>query len=526
MCGVIGLFLCNDKKYVSNELYEGAIFLQHRGQDSTGIACGDRGDKKCVYKNKGLLRDVFNQKILDDMEGDMGIIHLRYPTSGSNHDGETQPFYVNSPYGVWMAHNGNLVNTEELRDKVIKVESRHLETESDTEMLINIFASELERLRKQGLKVSTIIKALEETMKQIRGGYSCVCMVGSDYIIGFRDPNGIKPLVYGERTGSHGGVDRMIASESVALEATGYKNIHNVRPGEAVIFSRKQNLSNLVTAQIIEGHRFTPDIFEYIYFARSDSILDDVSVYSSRQKMGIMLAKKIKKYEDLNIDIVVAVPETSRISALECANHLRLPYREGFVKNSYIGRTFIMPLHNERHSSVKRKLHPIKHVFMNKNVLLVDDSIVRGTTSREIIKMARDAGALRVYMASCAPPIKHLHIYGIDLADRSDLIANEKNDSEIARSINADLVIFQDLDDLLLCCLGGLPREFEVGVFNNNYVTGPEKSYFDCLEKKKLDVLNSKKSAVVRGHSCYTSSLSSQNSSDLNSKLCNFKNYI
>uniref|UniRef100_A0A0L0NTF0 Amidophosphoribosyltransferase n=1 Tax=Candidozyma auris TaxID=498019 RepID=A0A0L0NTF0_CANAR len=489
MCGILAVVLANQKNNVAPELFEGAMFLQHRGQDAAGIVtCGARG-RFYQCKGNGMARDVFTQLRMMNLVGNMGITHLRYPTAGSSAGSEAQPFYVNSPYGIVMSHNGNLVNSLELRKYLDETVHRHINTDSDSELLLNIFASELDKSNKSRVNNQDLFAALTLTMSTIRGAYSCVAMLAGYGVIGFRDPNGIRPLLFGERTNEDGLVDYMLASESVVLKAHGYNVFRDINPGEAVIIPKAPDANNKPEfRQVVEPKVFSPDIFEYVYFARPDSVLDGVSVYRSRIEMGNRLATKIRKsfpnHDVLGeIDVVIPVPDTSRTSALQCAVSLNVPYREGFVKNRYIGRTFIMPNQQERRLSVRRKLNAMESEFKGRNVLLVDDSIVRGTTSKEIVQMAREAGAKTVMIASCAPPIRFNHIYGIDLADTKALVGFDRTEDEIAEVIGADKVFYQDLQDLIDCCSSEKTLTFEVGVFTGQYITGPEDNYIQELEK-------------------------------------------
>ena len=492
MCGILGIVLAEQNLNVAPELFEGAMFLQHRGQDAAGIAtCGSKG-RFYQCKGNGMARDVFTQQRMNNLVGNYGICHLRYPTAGSSAGSEAQPFYVNSPYGISLSHNGNLVNSIELRQHLDEVVHRHINTDSDSELLLNIFAAELDKFNKLRVNNGDLFSALTGTMNKIRGAYACVAMLAGYGIIGFRDPNGIRPLLFGERINANdGSKSYMLASESVVLKAHGFNNFKDVKPGEAVIITKTGEYE---FKQVVEPKIFAPDIFEYVYFARPDSVLDGVSVYRSRIDMGEKLAHKIKSIMIDNqesegsegndeIDVVIPVPDTARTSAFQCAVSLNKPFREGFVKNRYIGRTFIMPNQQERRSSVRRKLNAMDSEFNGKNVLLVDDSIVRGTTSKEIVAMAREAGAKKVFFASCAPPIRFNHIYGIDLADTKALVGFNRDENEIAQVIGADKVIYQDLQDLIDCCKSDIIKNFEVGVFTGEYITGVEDNYLQELEK-------------------------------------------
>lgn len=492
MCGILGIVLAEQNLNVAPELFEGAMFLQHRGQDAAGIAtCGSKG-RFYQCKGNGMARDVFTQQRMNNLVGNYGICHLRYPTAGSSAGSEAQPFYVNSPYGISLSHNGNLVNSIELRQHLDEVVHRHINTDSDSELLLNIFAAELDKFNKLRVNNGDLFSALTGTMNKIRGAYACIAMLAGYGIIGFRDPNGIRPLLFGERINANdGSKSYMLASESVVLKAHGFNNFKDVKPGEAVIITKTGEYE---FKQVVEPKIFAPDIFEYVYFARPDSVLDGVSVYRSRIDMGEKLAHKIKSIMMDNqesegnegndeIDVVIPVPDTARTSAFQCAVSLNKPFREGFVKNRYIGRTFIMPNQQERRSSVRRKLNAMDSEFNGKNVLLVDDSIVRGTTSKEIFAMAREAGAKKVFFASCAPPIRFNHIYGIDLADTKALVGFNRDENEIAQVIGADKVIYQDLQDLIDCCKSDIIKNFEVGVFTGEYITGVEDNYLQELEK-------------------------------------------
>ncbi|KAJ3101677.1 amidophosphoribosyltransferase [Phlyctochytrium planicorne] len=415
----------------------------------------------------------------------MGVGHVRYPTAGTSSMSEAQPFYVNSPYGIVVAHNGNLTNTKELREFLDTEAHRHVNTDSDSELLLNIFANNLQKTGKFRINEEDIFTALKGVYGQCRGGYAVTAMIAGYGIIGFRDPNGIRPLIYGERKTANG-TDYMIASESVCLDALGFTNFQDVKPGEAVIFLR----DGLVKRQCIPSREFTPCIFEYVYFARPDSVIDGVSVYKARLAMGEALARQVhrKLGKELDIDVVIPVPDTSRSAALQVSYKLNILYREGFIKNRYVGRTFIMPGQSLRKKSVRRKLNPMPMEFAGKNVLIVDDSIVRGTTSREIVQMARDSGAKKVHFASCSPAIRFPNVYGIDMPTRQELIAFGRSDDDVAAEIGADSVIFQDLDDLIqsVSVFNSNIKTFDVSVFNGCYVTGDiTTEYLQELEESR-----------------------------------------
>lgn len=491
MCGILGIVLANQTTPVAPELCDGCIFLQHRGQDAAGIAtCGSRGR---IYqcKGNGMARDVFTQQRVSGLAGSMGIAHLRYPTAGSSANSEAQPFYVNSPYGINLAHNGNLVNTASLKRYMDEDVHRHINTDSDSELLLNIFAAELEKHNKYRVNNEDVFHALEGVYRLCRGGYACVGLLAGFALFGFRDPNGIRPLLFGERENPDGTKDYMLASESVVFKAHNFTKYRDLKPGEAVIIPKNCSKGEPEFKQVVPINSYRPDLFEYVYFARPDSVLDGISVYHTRLAMGSKLAENIlKQLKPEDIDVVIPVPDTARTCALECANVLGKPYREGFVKNRYVGRTFIMPNQRERVSSVRRKLNPMESEFKGKKVLIVDDSIVRGTTSKEIVNMAKESGATKVYFASAAPAIRYNHIYGIDLTDTKNLIAYNRTDEEVAEVIGCERVIYQSLEDLIDCCKIDKITKFEDGVFTGNYVTGVEDGYIQELEEKRESIAN------------------------------------
>lgn len=486
MCGVIGLCLADQNANSALELYDGCLFLQHRGQDAAGITTSGPKGRFYQCKGNGMAREVFTVQRLAGLVGNLGIAHLRYPTAGSSAGSEAQPFYVNSPYGISLSHNGNLVNTKQLRKYLDEDVHRHVNTDSDSELLLNIFATELEKYHKARVNNDDIFNALKGLFNLCRGAYACVSLLAGYGLIAFRDPNGIRPLLYGKRTNADGSIDHMVASESVVLKAHNFKKYMDIQPGEAVIIHKTGAVE---FRQVVQAQNYTPDIFEYVYFARPDSVLDGISVYHTRLEMGAKLANAIKttvfpgKDVTKEIDVVVPVPDTARHCAMECAVKLNIPFREGFVKNTYVGRTFIMPDQKKRISSVRRKLNAMESEFKGRNVLIVDDSIVRGTTSNEIIHMAREAGAEKVYFASAAPPIRYNHIYGIDLADTRALVAFNRTEEEVAIELSADKVIYQKLEDLIDCVkpLDSKITNFEVGVFTGDYITGVEDGYLKEL---------------------------------------------
>jgi len=463
------------------------MVLQHRGQDAAGIVTCD-GDKLHLRKDNGLARDVFTQQHMVQLKGTMGIGHVRYPTAGRSSSAEAQPFYVNSPYGIVLAHNGNLINYEELKRDLFVEDLRHINTDSDSEILLNIFAHELQVHGKLRIDEQDIFQAVAGVHRRCRGGYAAVAMIPGYGIIGFRDPHGIRPLVYGKCENDEG-VGYMIASESVALDTAGFTLIDDVQPGEAVFIDVDGRLSRY---QCATNPQHNPCIFEFVYLARPDSIIDDIFVHKARSRMGRKLARKIQRVRPKHdIDVVIPIPDTSRTAALELANTLGIKYTEGFIKNRYIGRTFIMPGQKVRKRSVRQKLNPIDLEFRGKNVLLVDDSIVRGTTSKQIVQMARDSGAAKVYFASAAPPVRYPNVYGIDMPAASELVAHGRTEEEICEAIGADWLIFQDLDDLIDAVRkqGKSPvQRFDTSVFNGQYVTGDvSEVYLQQLELLRGD---------------------------------------
>ena len=487
MCGLVGVVTSHD---VGVCLYDTLTVLQHRGQDAAGIMTSDHG-KLNLRKDNGLVKDVFRTRHMRRLTGQMGIGHVRYPTAGSSSPALAQPFYVNSPYGLSLAHNGNLTNTAELNRELYKTDLRHMNTDSDSEVLLNIFAHELSQKKQIEPRPEDIFSAVEDVHKRCRGGYAAVVMITGYGILGFRDINGIRPLVFGSRT-INAQKEYMIASESVALDSQGFTIERDVAPGEAVYIDVKGNLHTKVCG----GYGIhAPCIFEHVYFARPDSLMDSISVYKARLRMGQRLAEKVKRLRpEHDIDVVIPIPDTSRTSALELANYLGIKYREGFVKNRYIGRTFIMPGQSQRHKSVRQKLNAIELEFKEKNVLLVDDSIVRGTTCKQIIQMAREAGAKKVYFASAAPAIRYPNVYGIDMPAATELIAAGKTDEEVESQIGADWLIYQDLEDLIAAAAEGNPKiqRFECSVFNGEYITSDvDEMYLKRLELVRNDAAKS-----------------------------------
>jgi amidophosphoribosyltransferase len=483
MCGIIGIVA---HEPVNQSIYDGLTVLQHRGQDAAGIMTCE-GGRLHLRKDNGLVRDVFHTRHMTRMYGNMGIGHVRYPTAGSESSAEAQPFYVNSPYGICLAHNGNLTNTNKLKQELFQEDLRQINTDSDSEVLLNVFAHELQRHAKLNMDVEDLFNAVAGIYRRCRGAFAAVAMITGHGVIAFRDPHGIRPLVYGKRETPRG-VEYMTASESVALDVLGFELVDDVAPGEAVFITTDGQIHK---RQCAENPALSPCIFEFVYLARPDSIIDNVSVYKARLRMGEKLAKKILRVRpDHDIDVVIPIPDTSRTSALQLANTLGLKYREGFIKNRYIGRTFIMPGQQQRKKSVRQKLNVIDLEFRGKNVLLVDDSVVRGTTSSQIIEMARDAGANKVYFASAAPPVRYPNVYGIDMPVSHELIAHGRTETEICAEIGADWLIFQDLDDLIRAVEKGNPqiKQFDTSVFTGKYVTGDiGNKYLSELELMRND---------------------------------------
>lgn len=483
MCGIIGVV---GQEAVNQSIYDALTVLQHRGQDAAGIITSD-AKRLYIRRGNGLVRDVFHAKHMQRLKGNMGVGHVRYPTAGSSSASEAQPFYVNSPYGISLAHNGNLTNAHELKRELYEQDRRHINTDSDSEVLLNIFAQELSKEGSYKVGKDDIFSAVSGVHRRCKGAYAVVLMITRDGMVGFRDPNGIRPLCYGARESEDGTLEYMLASESVALVTQGYHLIRDLEPGEAIYISKKGELH---TQQCAENPRYNTCIFEYVYFARPDSLIDDVFVHKARMRMGHKLADRInKEWPDHDIDVVIAIPDTSRTSASELADTLDVKYREGFIKNRYIGRTFIMPGQTQRKKSVRQKLNPIELEFEGKNVLLVDDSIVRGTTSREIVDMARVSGANKVYFASASPPIRYPNIYGIDMPAAHELIAHDRTEEEVAEAIGADKIIYLALEDLIDSVQEGNSslNKFDCSVFTGEYVTGEGDEYFSLLEAQRND---------------------------------------
>ncbi|PBJ82666.1 amidophosphoribosyltransferase [Lysobacteraceae bacterium NML93-0399] len=488
MCGIVGIVGTSE---VAGALYDGLTVLQHRGQDAAGIAVAS-GTVMRVHKGNGLVRDVFDAKAMDLLQGRVGIAHCRYPTAGSEGHDEAQPFYVNSPFGIALAHNGNLVNTDQLRQQVFETDRRNVNTESDSEVLLNVFAHELDR--EKALTPEAAFRAVEGVNRRAKGGYAVVATVLGLGLVAFRDPHGIRPLVLGKRETAEG-VEYAVASESVALDILGFERMRDVEPGEGIVITARGELHHRECAP---KQPHAPCIFEYVYFARPDSMIENISVHKARMRMGVTLGEKILRLRpDHDIDTVIPIPDTSRDAALEISNVLGVKYREGFIKNRYVGRTFIMPGQGERAKSVKRKLNPIPLEFRNRVVLLVDDSIVRGTTSKQIVQMARDAGAKKVYLASAAPPVRYPNIYGIDMPSVDELVAHNRTEKEIEEFLGCDWLIYQDLADLESAVSG--PKfpdlRFDSSCFSGEYVTGIEAGYFERLQQLRSDDAKKKRRA-------------------------------
>ena len=469
MCGIVGAISTTP---VNQLLYDGLLLLQHRGQDAAGIVTM-QGTKCYMHKGRGMVRDVFRTRNMRSLPGLVGLGQVRYPTAGNAYsEEEAQPFYVNAPYGIVLVHNGNLTNAQALKEELFDIDRRHINTESDTEVLINVLAHELELVaRNLPLTPEHVFKAVGAVHLRIKGSYAVIALIAGHGLLAFRDPNGIRPLCLGESM-NEGGREFMLASESVALEGTGHRMVRDVAPGEAIYIDLGGHVH---TRQCAEAPALHPCIFEYVYLARPDSVLDGISVYHARLNLGETLAQRvISVMPPSDIDVVIPIPESSRPSAMQLAHRLGKPYREGFVKNRYVGRTFIMPGQGVRKRSVRQKLNAIGMEFKGRNVLLVDDSIVRGTTSKEIVQMAREAGARKVYMASAAPPVRYPNVYGIDMPTKEELVAHGRSIEEIRAFIGADQLIYQDVDAMkrVVAALNPRIQGFEASCFDGHYITG------------------------------------------------------
>ncbi len=493
MCGLIGIVA---KSSVNQALYDGLTVLQHRGQDAAGIVTCEDG-RLYLRKSSGLVRDVFQTRHMLELVGTMGIGHVRYPTAGCSSSAEAQPFYVNSPYGITLAHNGNLTNAEQLKSELFRDDLRHVNTDSDSEVLLNVFAHELQRPGKLRVGAEDVFHAVRRVHERCRGAYAAVAMITGVGIVGFRDPHGIRPIVFGARDTPQG-KDYVIASESVAIDVLGYKLTRDVAPGEAVFIGSDGVLE---TRQCADHPQPAPCIFEYVYLARPDSIIDGISVHKARMRLGETLAQKIRReWPDHDIDVVIPVPDTSRSAAQQLAHALGLKLREGLIKNRYIPRTFIMPGQALRKRSVRQKLNAIDLEFKDRNVLLVDDSIVRGTTCKQIIQMAREAGARKVYFASAAPPVRYPNVYGIDMPSAEELIAHGRSETEVGVLIGADRLIYQDVADLIGAAQRGNQDidRFDASCFTGEYVTGDvNELYLERLAAQRCDAARSERELRV-----------------------------
>ncbi|WP_286239057.1 amidophosphoribosyltransferase [Neptuniibacter halophilus] len=497
MCGIVGIVA---KSYVNQTIFDALTVLQHRGQDAAGMVTCE-GNRFFLRKDNGLVNEVFRTRHMKRLLGNVGIGHVRYPTAGSSSSAEAQPFYVNSPYGIALAHNGNLTNAEELAEKMFRADLRHINTTSDSEVLLNVFAHELQRQGKLQPQAEDMFEAVRRVHERCKGGYAAVALITGYGMLAFRDPNGIRPLTYGKRE-TEQGTEYMVASESVALDISGFERVRDIEPGEAIYIDMEGNIS---TQQCADNTQLAPCLFEYVYLARPDSIIDDVNVHISRMRMGKKLADKVRRERpDHDIDVIIPIPDTSRTSAMEMARELGVTFREGFIKNRYIGRTFIMPGQTQRKKSVRRKLNPIGMEFKDKVVMLVDDSIVRGTTSSQIVQMARDVGAKKVYFASAAPAVKYPNVYGIDMPSSEELIAHGRTDEEVGKEIGCDWMIYQDLQDLKDAVSEGNSniQAFDTCVFDGEYVAGDiDENYLNRLQEARNDAAKGEQGQVISNES-------------------------
>jgi amidophosphoribosyltransferase len=499
MCGIIGIVSHSE---VNQALYDGLTVLQHRGQDAAGIMTCDQAGKFFLRKDNGLVKDVFHTRHMLRLKGQMGIGHIRYPTAGCSSSAESQPFYVNSPFGIALAHNGNLTNTKVLKEALFETDRRHLNTDSDSEVLLNVLAHELQNSSQLRPQPEDIFKAVSEVHRRVRGAYAAVAMIADVGVIAFRDPYGIRPVVIGKRQ-TEQGVEYMVASESVAVDTLDFELVRDVAPGECVFIDKS---GNFYSQQCAENPSLTPCIFEYVYFARPDSMMDGISVHKSRMRMGTMLAEKIRReFPEHDIDVVIPIPDTSRSAALQLSYDLDVVYREGFIKNRYIGRTFIMPGQTMRKKSVRQKLNAIDLEFKGKNVLLVDDSIVRGTTSQQIVQMARDAGANKVYLASAAPPVRYPNVYGIDMPSADEFVAHNRSIEQIAEELGVDKLFYQELSDLVAAIKKkSNVEQFDTSCFDGEYITGDVDDnylyYIDALRNDAMKQSQEKGNAVIELH--------------------------
>ncbi len=482
MCGIVGIISSED---VNQQIYDSLLLLQHRGQDSTGIATMDQ-TMFHIYKAKGQVSTAYRTRDMRNLVGKTGLGHVRYATKGSAESiEEAQPFYVNAPYGIVLVHNGNLTNTRELEKELFSVDRRHTNSSSDTEMLLNIFATELQdQVLYQELEPNLIFKAIKSLHKRVQGSYAAISLISGHGLLAFRDPFGIRPLVIGKRLSPDNKEEWMIASESLVLENNDYVIVRDVEPGEAVFIN---NQGEFYSQQCSDNPKLFPCSFEYVYLARPDSIMNGISVYKARLKMGDYLAETIKKtIKSGDVDVVMPIPDSSRPAAMQVARQLGIEYREGFFKNRYVGRTFIMPGQQKRKQSVRQKLNAMSTEFKNKNVLIVDDSIVRGTTSKQIIQMAKLAGANKVIFTSAAPPVRFPHVYGINMPNRDELIAHDKSIQEIAKKLEIDDLVYQSVDNLKKSIINDSSiNDLEMCCFTGLYVTGNvQEEYLNWIEKE------------------------------------------
>ncbi len=480
MCGIVGIVSSED---VNQQIYDSLLLLQHRGQDSTGIATMDNSMFH-IYKSKGQVSTAYRTRDMRNLIGKIGLGHVRYATKGSAESiEEAQPFYVNAPYGIVLIHNGNLTNTRELEKQLFNIDRRHTNSSSDTEMLLNVFATELQsQVQNQELDPNHIFKAVRSLHKRIQGSYAAISLISGHGILAFRDPFGIRPLVIGKRVSSDNKEEWMIASESLVLENNDYQIERDVNPGEAVFIS---NQGEFFSQQCSDNPKLFPCSFEYVYLARPDSIMNGISVYKARLKMGDFLAETIKKtIKSGDVDVVMPIPDSSRPAAMQVARQLGIEYREGFFKNRYVGRTFIMPGQQKRKQSVRQKLNAMSTEFKNKNVLIVDDSIVRGTTSKQIVQMAKDAGANKVFFTSAAPPVRYPHVYGINMPTRKELIAHNRSIGQIAERLEIDNLVYQSIENLKKAIIdGSCVQDLDMCCFTGSYVTGNiNEEYLDWIE--------------------------------------------
>jgi len=484
MCGIVGIV---SSQPVNQQVYDALLLLQHRGQDSTGIATAD-GSTLHMQKAKGQVREAYRTRDMRSLLGNMGLGHVRYATKGNAaNEEEAQPFYVNAPYGITLIHNGNLTNTRELTAELFNVDRRHLNTSSDTELLVNVLANELQaQVSGTDLDPDQAFTAISRLHERVEGSYAAIALIAGHGLLAFRDPYGIRPLVLGRRQTGFTGDEWIVASESLVLESAGYELVRDIAPGEAVFIAAN---GEMTSKQCSPHARLIPCSFEYVYLARPDSIMNGISVYEARLRLGNRLADTIAKYTPMgDIDVVMPIPDSSRPAAMQVAQKLGVEYREGFYKNRYVGRTFIMPGQAERKKSVKQKLNAMSSEFKGKNILIVDDSIVRGTTSKEIVQMAREAGANKVTFTSAAPPVRYPHVYGINMPSRQELVAHGRKIPEIATELGTDYLIYQEVADMQAAIIEGSSVEsLEMSCFTGDYVTGTvSPEYLAWVERTQL----------------------------------------